>query len=111
VSFLGGLLGWHAKGEPTSESIAGARLLEQGAMHVLAIQRSGGQVLGNRPLELDALSPLECINGNVVQVGYTPLRLWQREDTDRLPTFSTWGYNYITLRAHKQFLGYIPRDA
>lgn len=86
-------------------------MLEQGSMHVLAIQKSGGQILGNRPLELDAISPFECIDGNVIQIGYTPIRAWRREDTARLPTFSSWGYNVIVLFAHKQFLGYVPTDA
>jgi hypothetical protein len=111
VSFLGGLLDWRANSQPTSHSIAGARVLEQGAMHVLAIQNSGGQVLGNRPLGLDAMGPLECINGNTIQIGYTPVRAWRREDTAQLPTFSTWGYDFILLRAHKHFLGYLPSDA
>jgi Immunity protein 26 len=110
VSFLGGLLGWHSANPPTAESIAASPTIEQGAMHVLSITSTGGQIIGHRSLESDGIEPFEMINGNVVQRGFEPLRPWKRSDNELLPTFSTWGYNVIWLRAHKHFLGYIPND-
>lgn len=77
-------------------------------MHILAINATGGEVLGNRPLALDRIEPFEFINGATIQRGYTPIRAWVRSDNDKLPCFSSWGYDVISLRAHKQFLGYIP---
>lgn len=79
-------------------------------MHVLAITSTGGQVLGNRALELDGIEPFEMIYGNVVQRGFTPVRAWVVTDNDRLPTFSTWGYGMISELAHLRFLGYVPEE-
>jgi hypothetical protein len=111
VSFLGGLLDWHAPLPPTANSIANCRTVKQGVMHILAIVSTGGQVLGNRALELDGIEPFEMINGDVVQRGFAPIRAWVRGDNDRLATFSTWGYNLISLYAHESFLGYVPKDS
>jgi len=105
VSFLGGLLNWHSAEQPTLAKISNCRLIEQGVMHILAIQQSGKAILGNIPLEANGIEPLECINGNIIQKGYTPVRPWQREDNDVLPSFSYWGYDIITANAHKHFLG------
>ena len=107
VSFLGGLLNWHSADKPTLENITGSKLIEQGVMHVLAIQQGGGMILGNIALEANAIEPLECIRGNVIQKGYTSVRPWQREDNDYLPLFSYWGYDVISLIAHKHFLGFL----
>lgn len=111
VSFLGALLDWHSTQEPSAEGIAGRPTLEQAQMHVLAIQRSGGYVLGNRPLAEDGIEPLEFNHGGVIQRGYTPVNSLRGQNASQLPAFSTWGYNVIVLRAHKHFLGYIPSDA
>lgn len=111
VSFLGGLLDWHAPVPPTADSIARCQTIKQGVMHVLAITSTGGQVLGHRALELDGIEPFEMINGNVVQRGFDPVRAWERRDNDLLPTFSTWGYNMISQYAHKNFLGYVPKNS
>src|SRR5438132_1023067 len=53
--FVAGVLDWIGSAEPTSESIAGARLLDVGYAHVRAITDDGGAVLGLRPLESDSL--------------------------------------------------------
>lgn len=80
-------------------------------MHILAITSTGGEILGHRSLDSDSIEPFEMINGNVVQRGYAPMRAWVRSDNDRLPTFTTWGYDVISVLAHKYFLGYIPTRA
>lgn len=110
VSFLGGLLRWHGNTPPTTEAIAGCPTLEQAQMHILSITTTGGMVLGNRPLVADGIVPFEFIYGNTIRRGFTAVRAWKRSDVGILPAFSTWGYNFIWLRAHKHFLGYIPSD-
>lgn len=101
VGFLGALLDWRGEVPPFAASIAGARALEQGVMHILGITETGGSVLGNRPLSLDALEPWVFSNGNVVQRGFTPVRPWRREDAQALPSLSWWGYDVIQILANK----------
>jgi hypothetical protein len=108
VSFLGGLLQWRNDAPPTAIAIASAPVIEQGVMHILSITTTGGEVLGHRPLALDKIEPFEMICGDTIQRGFTPVRPWKKSDNELLPTFSTWGYNVIWLKAHKHLLGYIP---
>src|SRR4051812_28661575 len=54
VGFLGGLLDWHAKDEPTSESIRDAGFVSQGTMHIRAITSTGGRVLGRRETSVES---------------------------------------------------------
>jgi hypothetical protein len=55
--FLAGLLDWVSDSAPTSEGIAEAPLHRQGFAHVLTIRKTGGLILGRRPLELDGVEP------------------------------------------------------
>ncbi|HEU0144342.1 MAG TPA: Imm26 family immunity protein [Nitrososphaera sp.] len=111
VAFLAGLLNWHGTSLPTSESIAGSQTLEQGIVHILAISQTGGEVLGNRPLELNGIEPWVFINGDVIQQGFTRLRKWKRKDNKRYPTLSWWGYDVIQIYANKHLLGYMATRA
>jgi Immunity protein 26 len=104
VGFLGSLLDWHAREPPTSDRISGAGSLDQGVMHIWAITKTGGVVLGNRPLHLDHLEPWTFIHGNTVQKGFTPIRPSTRADVT-LPAFSWWGYDVIQVIGNKRFLG------
>ena len=101
VGFLGGLLDWHDKVEPTSESIREAEFVSQGAMHIRAITSTGGQVLGHRDTPVEAWT---FIYGNQIQKGFTFVRPWCREDNERLPTYSAWGYDVIRIKANRYFL-------
>jgi Immunity protein 26 len=103
VGFLGGVLDWHSATPPDTGSIAGAIFLCQGIMHVKAIITSGGQILGNRPLEADKLDTFTFIHGNTIQKGFTPLRSWCREDNGTLPVLSWWGYDIALSVANKHF--------
>ena len=103
VGFLGGLLNWQGREAPSSESIAGAKTLEQGVMHVLAIKKTGGEVLGHRPLHLDGLEPWVFIHGAVIQRGFTEIGRCSRGDARRLPALSWWGYDVIEVLARKHF--------
>jgi hypothetical protein len=55
-SFVAGLLDWVGREPPNAENIAGAPVLEVGNTHVRVIERSGGAVLGERPLEADGIA-------------------------------------------------------
>jgi hypothetical protein len=101
VGFLAALLDWRGETPPSAAGIAGAKALEQGLLHILGITQTGGAVLGNRPLSLDALEAWVFVNGNVVQRGFTPLRPWRRGDAQALPSLSWWGYDVIQILANK----------
>ena len=111
VAFLAGLLNWHGMSPPTSEAIAGSKTLEQGVTHILAITQTGGEVLGNRPLNLDGIEPWVFINGDVIQKGFTQLRKWKRGDNNHYPTRSWWGRDVIQIFANKHLLGYMVSRA
>lgn len=114
-AFLAGLLDWVNASPPTAESIAGARVLRQGFVHVLAIQTTGRHVLGSRPLELDGATPLLWVTEFGLQrawvyEGIRPLR--RAEPTDaQLPIMETWGYDFIRLLAERAFVERASIDA
>lgn len=103
--FLGGLLHWHGATLPTSESISGCATVEQAAMHIRSITTTGGQILGHRDLALDGIEPFLFVHGATVQRGFEPVRAYERADRDTLPTFSWWGYDVISIKANKRFVG------
>jgi hypothetical protein len=111
IAFLAGLLNWHGSLPPTSESIAGSHTLEQGVAHILAITQTGGEVLGNRPLELDGIEPWVFISGDVIQKGFTGIRVWKLEDNDRYRPLSWWGYDVIQIFANEHLLGHAESRA
>jgi hypothetical protein len=53
-----GLMDWVGDDPPTADRIAGHQVLEQAKSRFDAITRTGGDVLGTRPLELDGLVPI-----------------------------------------------------
>jgi len=99
-----------ASSPPTGDSIAHTGTIEQGVMHIRAITRTGGEVLGHRSLELDGLQPATFVDGNSIQQGFTKLRAWRPQDTARFPALSYWRYDVINTLAHKHFLGQRPRN-
>ena len=101
VGFLGGLLDWHGRVEPTPESIRNAGVFSQGVMHVRSITATGGRILGRRESPVE---PWTFICGNKIQRGFAVLRPWRREDNDRLPVYSVWGYDVIQIKANAHFL-------
>jgi hypothetical protein len=48
VSFFGGLMDWRGDEPPTSDALAGSATIRQGSMHLKAITRVGGQIVGRR---------------------------------------------------------------
>lgn len=107
--FLAGLMDWVGERPPTAEAIAGHELIEQGWAHVRAIQRNGGQVLGERPLEMDGIRGLRKVThrvGGTVMLyeGAVPLRPASREEAATLPVLETWGFGFIAKLAERRFV-------
>ena len=108
VSFLGALLDWVASSPPTSTAIAGASCVAQGHFHIKAITETGGELLGHRLLDLDGIRPwlfrgAYGWQNSSVQEGFVPIRPQTLAD-DKLPVFSTWGYNVIREIAEARFV-------
>jgi hypothetical protein len=107
--FLAGLHRWVGDAPPTADEIAGANLLAQGFVHILAIRKHGGSLLGIRPLEADGIIPdrwLSHAGGGTVWVyeGATRLHPATAADAD-LPIVSTWGYSVISVIAEQFLVG------
>jgi hypothetical protein len=108
-TFLAGLLDWVGDAPPTQETIAGARIRDQGFAHVKSIRENGGLVLGHRPLGLDAIEPAPWrshpIDGVVwVYAGATRLRPAGTLDAG-LPVITGWGFKLIERLAEGAFVG------
>jgi hypothetical protein len=108
MEFLAGVLDWHSTTVPTSDSIAGARCLEQGHAHIRAITRTGGEILGFRDLSEDAIEPwvfrgAHFWKNSQVSRGLVPVRP-QMPDDNELPVLSTWGYEVPCVIAEARFV-------
>ena len=84
VGVIVGLLDWVGSAPPTTDDIAGARVLAWGLTRVQAISNSGGVVLGNRPLVEDGLEEI-CLTNAVGERS------------------SVWGWKTILNRAEAAF--------
>src|SRR5262245_29253133 len=80
-----GLMDWVCSKPPTSEDLAGRIVLAQASTNIRAISRTGGTVLGERPLELDGLVP-DPVSG----LGMT---------------HRNWGWATICVEAERIFVG------
>lgn len=108
MEFLAGVLDWHSTVAPTSDSIAGARCLDQGHAHIRAITRTGAEILGFRAIEADGIEPwlfrgAEFWKNSQVTRGFVPVRPQTAADDD-LPVLSTWGYNVPCVIAEARFV-------
>jgi hypothetical protein len=109
--FLAGLLNWTGDIPPSSERIAGCQTIDQGEVHICVIGNNGGEILGWRPLEEDAIEPWLFLSqrmvlpGCTVQQGYRYLRPATLEDGQKYPVFSWWGPGVIKLVAEHHFAG------
>jgi hypothetical protein len=59
IGFVAGLIDWSGDRPPNEDDLAGKPVLEQAKTRFEAIGRTGGEVLGERPLEMDGLVPLD----------------------------------------------------
>ena len=107
--FLAGLLEWTGIELPTAESIAGARLLEQGGAHIRTIPFCKGMIRGYRSLDLDRIVPIPelsempTINCWLLS-GFDRLRLATLEERKTLYIHSTWGLGVIAILAECYFV-------
>ena len=107
-TFLAGLMDWSGPEPPTSEAIAGHRLLAQGRMHVAAIRDTGSLIIGQRDLELDGITGLREVShrgGGTIWLyeGGLRLRPATAEESRALPLMSVWGRRFIQVLAEKHF--------
>jgi hypothetical protein len=105
-AFFGGLQDWIGPAEPSGGDIAGAAILAWGVLHIRAITRLGGRVLGERDLALDGIAPprqLSATGGTGTQllVGAEPSRLATPSEWGTLPVLSFWGYNFTQSLAER----------
>ena len=107
--FLAGLLDWVGPQAPTTESIAGAKLIAQGFAHIKAILTTGGAILGLRDLATDAIVPdrwRSHMAGGTVWLYEGARRLHPVHDDDgELPLMGTWGYSVVRVLAEHRFVG------
>jgi len=106
--FLAALMDWVGQAEPTAEDLIGCGVLEQGLVHVKAILRTGGMILGCRPLDLDGVTGLREVThrgGGIVYLyeGATQLRPATREEAASSPILSVWGMDVIRVVAEHRF--------
>ena len=104
--FLAGLMDWSGSEPPTSEAIAGRGIIAQGRMHVAAIRDTSSRIIGQRGLELDAITGLREVShrgGGAVWLyeGGLRLRPATAEETRTLPVMSVWGRQFIQVLAEK----------
>ena len=107
--FLAALMDWVGEAQPTEDDLIGSSVIEQGKAHVKIIRRTGGVILGCRPLHLDGITGLREVThrgGGTVYLyeGATRLRAASREEAASLPLLSTWGLNVIRLVAEQRFV-------
>ena len=104
VMLIAGLLDWIGEAPPSSEEIAGRKSVAQGQIHLRSIWETGGEILGNRPLEDDRIAPDYFLSespgrGCFLMSGYEFLRRATEEEQRSLQVFSTWGYLIIRHKA------------
>jgi len=87
VGLVVGLMDWSGDREPTDADLAGRGVLAQANSRFEAISKTGGQVLGHRPLDVDGLVPIDPMDFSVGSVQ------------------SVWGWQTIVNRAEGSFGG------
>lgn len=105
-AFFGGLHDWAGAEPPTAEDLAHRPMLRWGIMHIRAITRTGGSVLGWRSLAVDEIEPpllLSSMGGDDTQVlrGARPLRAATRDEWGTFPVLGIWGYDFIETLANE----------
>jgi hypothetical protein len=112
-TFLAGLMGWEGDQQPTSDGIAGTRVVAQGWANILTIRETGRLILGHRDLALDNIGGLLEVShrgGGTVMLyeGALAVRPATREEASTLPVIATWGFNTIAVLAERLFVKRLP---
>jgi hypothetical protein len=106
VMFLAGVQEWVGTSAPTAQAIAGTTVAHQGKAHILAILKTGGEVLGCRPLEADGILPgvfLSHAAGPGVRLLCGLEDFGEATDNDRQTrkVLSTWGFKVAEVLAER----------
>ena len=105
TAFFGGLQDWIGDAPPTSESIAGTRVVRFGIMHLKAITEVGGEILGVRPLALDGIVLPDQHSayslGAKVLVGADAIRVAREDEWGTSRVLQYWSYGYIEQLAEE----------
>jgi hypothetical protein len=106
--FLAGLLDWSSNKPPSEKSIAGATTKEQGGLHLKTILLTGGEILGNRSLELDKIFPqffIEYPDNREAYLyeGLRPIRPATIEEIKKYSKLNIFGFLYLKDRANFLF--------
>jgi len=102
--FFGGLHRWIGCSHPRIEDIVGVPFVAFGVMHIRAIVRTGGCVIGELDLDGGA-DPIPLLlsarggPGALVLRGADRFREALPEDLGRLPVLGYWGYDFIVQLA------------
>lgn len=107
--FLAGLMDWVGPVPPSRDALIGARVLEQGEVHIRTILAAGGQILGIRDLAAEKIEPWFFLSqwvsvGARVQRGLEVIGLADAEQSATLAVQSTWGFRVMTIRAEGYFV-------
>jgi len=108
VGFFAGLLNWVSTEPPTYESIANKTTIIQGGVHIKTIIKTGGTILGNRPIELDGIEPelfIEYPDNKAAYIyrGMEALRKATREEVKETPALGIFGIMYMENYANVHF--------
>lgn len=115
--FLFGLMDWVGASLPDAEALAGYVTVEQGCVRIEAIHMTGGVILGHRPLELDGIAPqMFCSQSSfaphcMLKRGFDDVRPATRQEWEKYPTFSFWGYGLVPILAERYFGAASQRSA
>ncbi len=116
VHFLVGLMDWVGDELPTSESIAGHKILDQGVAHLITIWKNGEKILGQRSLEFDNLESFYFVtswardvsfkdnNDRLLIKGFTFIRHLNTEEKKKCPLGIEYSLKDIQL--NKEILIY-----
>ncbi len=85
VGVVVGLMDWSGDHKPTTDDLAGRAVLVQAQTRFEAVSKTGGEVLGLRPLGLDGIKPVDPLDLSVGSV--------HRE----------WGWRTILTEAERRF--------
>lgn len=68
VGVVVGLMDWSGDHKPTTDDLAGRAVLVQAQTRFEAVSKTGGEVLGLRPLGLDGIKPVDPLDLSVGSV-------------------------------------------
>lgn len=108
-AFFGGLHDWVGSAAPSADDIAGRAIVAWGVMHIQAITRLGGEVLGERDLVRDGIAPpkqLSAMGGPGAQIltGADPVRPATPDEWGEFPVLGYWGFDFIKELAEEKLV-------